>query len=289
MKQILIILVMFFLSHTAFAAEIDLIVPKEANVDQVLLININIGQLKQPANAVSGVLLFDPGSLNIQKIIDGGSVINLWLKNPQIVSDGKLEFAGVTPGGLMSGKLFSLEFTSKISGQQSIKLQDIKFVLNDGSGAAYESLDQEAQINFTQSTSTQVLIEDKQEKDIIPPLSFEIQLAQDKSIFNNQWFAVFNFYDQDSGIAYYEVAESNINSQENLNWEKSTSPYLLKNQSKVGYLFVKAVDKEGNYRVSVLKMEEKNNSLNKILAYGIIFLVFVVIFGVVKRFKKQNV
>lgn len=289
MKKFLIIFGIFFIFlNSAKAAEIELGLPAEAAVDQVLTLNVNIGQLKEPANGVSGVLIYDPKTIKINKILDGGSVVSLWLKPIEIVSEGKIEFAGVTPGGLISGKLFSLELISSTEGLQSIKLQDLKLVLNDGSGSSYMALSQEAKVNFI-ATSTQNTTLALKPKDITPPLPFEIQLGRDRTLFNNQWFAVFNAYDQDSGILYYEAAESKSNSQEELKWARTFSPYVLKDQSKKGFLFVKAVDREGNNRMGVIKLEEKTPILNEALIYVIILLLVGVIFVLVRRFKKQNV
>jgi hypothetical protein len=287
-KFLFIFAILFFFSHSADASEIEFIAPKEAFVGQVLTLDVKIGQLKEPVNAVSGTLVYDPKTIKISKILDGGSVVSLWLKPIEIVSEGKIEFAGITPGGLISGKLFSLELLSSTEGLQNIKLQDLKLVLNDGSGNSYMAIDQVAGVNFI-ATTTEAIIETPQFKDTVLPLPFEIQLGRDKTLFNNQWFAVFNAYDQDSGILYYEVAESKTNSQEGLKWNKATSPYVLKDQLKTGFLFVKAVDREGNSRLVVLKLLEKKQILNNYAIYVIIVLVIGVILALARRFKKQNV
>jgi hypothetical protein len=287
-KHLFITLIFILFYQTANAAEIELSAPKEFGVDQIFTLEVKIGQLKEPVNAVSGTLLYDPKAIKVNKILDGGSVVSLWLKPIEIVEEGKIEFAGITPGGLISGKLFSLELLSNTEGLQNISLKSLKLVLNDGSGKAYAALDQEVTVNFNSST-VQSLIEASQPKDKTQPLPFEIQLGRDKTLFNNQWFAVFNAYDQESGILYYEAAESRNSSQDNLKWEKTVSPYVLKDQSKTGYLFVKAVDREGNNRVVGLKLLEKKPILNKLVIYVIILLVIGVIFVIKRRFKKQNV
>jgi 1,4-dihydroxy-2-naphthoate octaprenyltransferase len=64
---------------------------------------------------------------------------------------------------------------------------------------------------------------------------------------------------------------------------------VLKDQLKTGFLFVKAVDREGNSRLVVLKLLEKKQILNNYAIYVIIVLVIGVILALARRFKKQNV
>ncbi len=289
MKKFLIIFgISFIFLNSAKAAEIELGLPAEAVVGQVLTLNVNIDQLKEPANGVSGALIYDPKTIKINKILDGGSVVSLWLKPIEIVLEGRIEFAGITPGGLISGKLFSLELISGTEGLQSVKLQDLKLVLNDGSGSSYMALDQEAKINFI-NTSTQNTTLALKAKDTTPPLPFTVEIVQDNTLFNNQWFAVFNAYDQDSGIAYYEIAESLVNTRDNLFWVKTQNPYLLKDQHRRSFVFVKAVDREGNETVMAVQPLIKSFNWNNTYFYVIIFIITVLILLIRTKFKKQNV
>lgn len=274
---------------TAKAAEVDLVAPKEIVQNQTFTLEVVLGQPKEPVNAVSGSVIFDSSEFKLNKISDGASVVTLWLQKPETSKEGQVDFAGVTPGGLLSGKLFTLELVAQKNQELKINLQNIKLVSSDGSGKSFVGEPVSLKVNVSTGTpeiinKTELFVDNQ------PPLPFTIEVARTESIFNNQWFVVFNAVDVDSGIDYYEAAESFVESETGLVWEKTKSPYLLKDQTRKSYVFIRAIDREGNKTVATLKpLSEKNNGLDESIIYVIIGLIILVAVVILLRRKKQNV
>ena len=94
-------------------------------------------------------------------------------------------------------------------------------------------------------------------KDTEPPESFVPEISRDELIANGKWFVVFVTQDKASGIDRYEIKESR---QKILTffsrWRVAESPYVLQDQELRSYVFVKAVDKNGNQRI--IKIAPRN-------------------------------
>ncbi len=89
--------------------------------------------------------------------------------------------------------------------------------------------------------------------DSTPPEAFTIGVYRDPSLFSGQWFAVFSTVDKQTGVDHYDVAEVPIpqltEPQEQWNWTRAVSPYLIKDQSMNEVIAVRAIDSAGNARV----------------------------------------
>ena len=91
-----------------------------------------------------------------------------------------------------------------------------------------------------------------------PPEAFGIQIAQDQTLFDGQWFAVFSTQDKGSGIDRYEIHETTraydvheLDTKQ-IPWIKAESPYVLHDQKLRRYVYVRAIDKAGNARVAAI-------------------------------------
>jgi hypothetical protein len=185
----------------------------------------------------------------------GNSILNLWIKNPEIKRGiGKISFAGGIPGGFKGNRGFlgKVFFESINSGEGSVFFEESSEVLlNDGFGTKANLKKEKAK--FSVLTEKLEIPEDQLkkeiEKDKIPPESFKIEINQYPSIFEGKHFITFNTTDKQSGVDHYEVKEGKRN------WEKAESPYLLKNQSLGEKIQVKAVDKAGNERIEEITPE----------------------------------
>ena len=78
-------------------------------------IGVFIDTKEELVNAIESNIIFDSSAFDFEGVVNGGSVINLWVSQPQVKEDGKVFFSGVTPGGYNGDKgyLFSLIFTAK--------------------------------------------------------------------------------------------------------------------------------------------------------------------------------
>lgn len=207
-------------------------------------------------NVIDGKIIIPEDLLSVLEIIDGDSIVNLWIKKP-IINNGKVVFSGMIPGGFKGvidpfkegyqpGKILSLILVAKNNGQGFIDLENMKVLLNDGLGteAKVTTSHLQFEINPEAAGSTGLL----PIKDPDPPESFEPLLARDPNIFNNKWFLVFSAQDKGSGIARYEIQETK-NKRPGKDWIETQSPYLLKDQRLNSYIYLKAIDKANNERI----------------------------------------
>lgn len=122
--------------------------------------------------------------------------------------------------------------------------------------------------------------------DRTPPLPFEPVRDHVAELFGDDWFVSFVAQDMESGIERYEVAEwpgPPLNDTSGLAWEVTQSPHLLKDQSLMSSVYVRAIDRAGNIRLAVLPpvagvfsqaMPHRAVSLELLLTLMVIALLF---------------
>ena len=232
------------------------ILDKNISINQQFKIDLNINTEKENINAVEGKIIFLPDYLELSEIREGNSVVNFWVEKP-VFKDGEIVFSGITPGGyiLDKGLIFSLIFKAKKQGNSLIKIENGNALKNDGNGTKSILKTSDLQINISGANQKQ---EDKTLEiiDKEMPDTFQPEVSQDSSMFDNQWFLVFIDQDKGSGIDKYEVKESKYNLFDFSKWVKTESPYLLIDQELQSNIFVKAYDKAGNVRI--VKLSPKN-------------------------------
>jgi hypothetical protein len=174
----------------------------------------------------------------------GGSVVPLWLEQPQ---RDHLSFSGVIPGGYegKEGKLFDLEF--KGGTNTNLSISNAKAYINDGEGTAADLVVTPLQVHVTEGITTLA------NKDMQAPVFSEVQIARDAALFGGDWFAAFNAHDEQSGISGYEIAERAGDSTEDidkLRWRAASSPVRLEDQVRQSTVFIRARDGAGNVAVT---------------------------------------
>ena len=250
---------------------------KEIGAGEKFKVGVFLNSQSDSINAVHGNIVFDPKLIEFQEIQNGGSILNLWVKQPYILSEGKLTFSGVAPGGFEGNKgyLFSIIFKAKKTGKASISSSDEKILLNDGTGLKAGITKAPLSFNITEKSSPEEFIP---LYDPDPPEPFAPQIVKDENLFSGKWFLIFNTQDKGLGIDYYEVLEK---PQKNSffappfyreeKWVKAESPYLLKDQSLQSVILVKAVDRAGNGRIEALE------PLNKLSWYKNFWIWIIII------------
>jgi hypothetical protein len=115
--------------------------------------------------------------------------------------------------------------------------------------------------------------------DTIAPEEFSLEVVQDPNVFEGLWFLVFDTQDKGSGISYYEVQERTREGIKANAWKKGQSPYMLKDQSLRSFIYVKAVDKAGNERISILSPLRPRALYQDYLTWvlGIISLIVIIL------------
>jgi hypothetical protein len=258
-NRIYIILMLTLLSLLAvpvFASEFSFNTQnKSVSVGEQFKIDLNINTNKENINAVEGKIVFSSDYFELSEIRAGNSIINFWIDKPAY-NDGGIVFSGITPGGyvLDNGLILSLVLKARKEGDSNISIQNGSALKNDGNGTKSNLKISDLQINISNTVKNQQ--ENLHITDNNPPDSFNPEIGQDPSLFNDKWFVAFIAQDKGTGVAKYEVKESLYNIFNFSKWITSTSPYMLTDQQLQSNIYVKAIDNSGNERV--VKLSPKN-------------------------------
>ena len=230
----------------------------EVGVGQEFQIDLILDAGSQDINAAQGKIIFPKNLLELKEIADGNSIINLWVEKPRYVDD-RIVFSGVIPGGFSGvlspyykggkpGKVFSLVLKAKSEGYGSIEIKDANILLNDGQGTPTKTTILNFQFSISKQTpDTKLQVPSL--KDADPPEQFSPEVFRDPNIFSGKWFLVFVAQDKVSGVEHYEIQETLFQEPSKNRWQTAQSPYVLKDQNRASYIFVKAIDRAGNERI----------------------------------------
>lgn len=264
-----LILLVPAISH---GAEISLSAePNEYLVGEEFLVDVNIDTEGELINAIEGKLYFKQSELEVVSIKDGNSSINFWVTKPNIVSQGFVDFSGVTPGGVR-GKdkyLFSVVFKPIKAGQTYVEVKEAKSLKNDGLGTRVKTDVNNLTVEIGLSDTAldgKMKFEDK-----IEPETFLPTVGRDSEMYEGRSFVAFSTQDKQSGVDYYEVKEGIFGK-----YVRAVSPFVLNNQDLDNIIYVKAVDLNGNERVVSIKPENYRNWYKRTEILGIIVLVILV-------------
>lgn len=262
--------------------------------DDIVGVDLFLDTEGESINAMAGKLEFPAEKLKLIEISDGESIINFWLEKPRINQE-KINFSGIIPGGYIGkkGKIFSLYFKTINHGPVNIVASDFEVLLADGIGTALPVRINNLSVEINEGRDKNL----KEEPKIIdrdPPEPFELVLGQNDLLFDGQWFLSFSSQDKLSGVEDYYVQENKINKNDlNDNWQLVTSPYKLKDQKLTSRVYIKAVDRAGNERISVwqhndAEMIYKNQRKYIFTAISVIILLsLTLLFLVYKKTKNK--
>jgi len=219
----------------------------------------------------------------LKEIRDANSIINFWIEQPKLEQAGIVGFSGIIPGGYQEerGLLFSLIFLPKNQGRGTINIQTTKALLNDGNGtAALLSISPyQFTISGTGKASLVSTIIDKER-----PESFIPKVVSDPNIFEGKYFLVFATQDKGSGIDHYEIKEAKYKFFDFFaKWITVESPYALQNQKLRSYIFVKAVDRDGNMQIEGISPQNPLAWYENYLVWFIIVITVLIFVLVIKK------
>jgi len=227
-------------------------------------------------NAFSGTLHYPPETLEPIAVIDGNSIVSMWITRPQLANaSASIVFAGITPGGFSGtgGILFSLLFKAKEAGSAGISVKDIEVLRNDGAGGKEPTMSRPLIFSVRQTSSGGYT----EPADQIPPESFAAFLGDDPQLFDGRSYLVFTALDKGSGVDRYLIAESRWPSFLfrifPLVWHETASPYAVANQDLTSTVYIKAVDRAGNERLSIYPPEYLLSGYEKAGFLAILMLV----------------
>lgn len=220
-------------------------------LDEGFTTTLTVDTENEEINALEGVVSVSSSLQNLNAQ-NGNSVIPIWIERPEY-QNGKIRFSGIIPGGFNGkGKLFEIQHPENPA--NFFELTSVRIFLNNPNG------------ELTTTTSHAVVYQKQQKSEVIdiyPPERFKPEIVSDQGIENGKYVLVFSTTDKGSGIDKYQIMEKGAG--ENSNWEDAESPYLIKDQSLESDIYVRAVDKSGNFIVSYLPAQNKTFSAQKLL------------------------
>lgn len=221
-------------------------------------VSILLNSEDESLNAVEGSISVHSSLGDVLSVTDSGSIVTYWVNPPKWDSQSRtISFSGTIPGGYSgnAGILFSLVLPA-YSGQNfsnAITFNSISALRNDGLGSSARITSKNFSFG-TENTSVDAEVKEQlytteDKKDNIPPEIFSPQLSRDERVFDNKWFINFSTTDKQSGVDHYEIQETRNGIIDPQKWERAESPYQLKDQELHSYIYVIAIDRQGNERV----------------------------------------
>ncbi len=245
--------------------------------DQVMPLDVLIDSDRESINAVEAEIWYPRHLLKPVSISDGDSAINFWIERPDFNQD-TIVFKGIIPNGYnrQGGLLLRIYFETLSAGtaQAVFDITSSRVLLNDGQGTEARTFFNNFVFEIFDNLPK---VEVAEEKDIYPPEDFMPQIGQNELIYEGEYFIAFSAQDKHSGIDHYEIQETRKNKPQDQKWEITESPYLLKDQNRQNYIFIKAVDKSGNERIVEVAPEFPESGYVKIFVYifGILACVWL--------------
>ena len=247
--------------------------------------NIGVGDLVRvdvlldsaiPINAFSGNLQYSSTLLEPIAVSDGNSIVSMWITRPAVRdADAPITFSGITPGGFSGtgGILFSAFFRVTAVGTARVSLSDAEVLRNDGEGGKEPTTIRP----LTLGIGAESLGGYAEPADQTPPEPFTALLGTDSQLFEGRAYLVFTALDKGSGVDHYVAAESRLPpflfqffSQL---WRDTESPYVLTNQDLTSTMYLKAVDRAGNERLSIYPPQHLLTGYEKVVLFVILVLV----------------
>lgn len=281
--QIVLSLIFICIPNYVFGAEFILSGNKavfyttdEFNVD--LILNTN----NENINAIEGKIVFPRDLLELKEIREGGSIINFWIDKPY-ASSNQVLFSGIIPLGYNNnnGRVLSLIFKGKKDGEGYISIADTKLLSNDGVGTSVVS--KSLNFEFSIDKNTKQSFENINISDFVSPETFKPEIVKYENIAFDKWLLLFSTDDKGSGIDSYEVREKKYKIFSLSKWIKTKSPYVLTDQALNSYIFVKAIDKQGNVRIIELVPKNPTPFYLNIEIYFVIILIELIYLAIHKK------
>jgi len=220
---------------------------------------------KNQINAISAGIFIPPEIAFVDAVL-GNSIINFWVEKPSFDESSRiLTFSGIVPGGFQGEKEPLLTIKIKTAGQEgkailTFNKEKTKIYLHTSEGVE-DSLELES-LTLPISEGKENMIVEIIDRYL--PEDFKPEISRDPNVFENKWFLIFATQDKGLGVDHYEVCEKKKKCV------VAESPYLLQNQDLDEEIVVKAVDKNGNERVTAIPSQKprvwyKNYAISSIL------------------------
>lgn len=279
--------------------------------DSLFKVDILVDTENSEINALGGSVSYQGDGLVLEDVRNGGSLVSLWLDEPALDKslNGRLEFNGIIPGGYSGSKgyLFSLIFKVDSSVDDSLRnkniainLSDVKVLLNDGEGTELKAKAVAKKIvpasdQATAGDNSNIHLSSaayQEAADRFPPEKFTPLIYRSPNETENNLYIAFSTDDKQSGMSHYEIAKNKnlTTNYQRLSWTKVTSPRIIEAGDLKQFVYVKAVDRQGNFQVAVIEPTATvaPSPLNKVIfVIGVCLVLLIVLLVIRRRFIKK--
>lgn len=279
--------VVFLRFNIATAAELKFTTPKLIEeTENTYAIDLNLDTQGENINLLESAIGYSSKNFELKEILTGDSIINFWIKKPEIQNE-KIIFVGSIPAGYLgtNGKVITLIFKPKVI----VTTLDLE-ILSDSNNLSRIFLNDSTateKIILANRFSFNLPIINKETPtiditDVEKPEPFNINIVESTLLQKDSAFVVFNADDTGSGIAEYEMAQADTSAEftanQSLNWEKVESPVVLNVLGAKRFLAIRAVDGANNQELSVIDLRPSKNILNfrTIFIVGIILVILII-------------
>ncbi|MBI2444713.1 MAG: hypothetical protein HYV42_05770 [Candidatus Magasanikbacteria bacterium] len=228
--------------------------PAEVAAGQATPVTLFLDTENESINALAGTITFTPAALSVTEASDGNSLVNFWLERPLPNATGTVRFAGITPGGFpgSAARILTLVVVPQAPGKTTLTITKPQVLRHDGAGTATSVTVAPLTLTAVATTTAPAL----PPVDTEPPEPFTPIVTRDPNLLDNRWVLIFSTPDKGSGLARYEAVESRRRLDDSdlatAPWAEVASPYLLRDQSLTSFIYVRAVDHQGNLRLSLV-------------------------------------
>jgi hypothetical protein len=256
-KSLTIVLIAFFLIgiHGAHASIASLVLlPSQSSGPDSPASPRRVGLVLntegEDVNAIEGVVSI-PAPFEIDSVSYGDSVVSVWIDRPAYsASSHTIIFSGIMPAGYAGEKGMILEFVlrSSVATSAHLDIPSMRVLKNDGKGTEAQVTRTPLDISLPEATATSTR---PAVRDDTSPEEFTAVVTHDSNLFGGDAALVWAATDKGVGIDRYEVMEVLSGSQDpELNqWHPAESPYQLHDQKLQSEIYVRAIDKAGNFRI----------------------------------------
>lgn len=285
MKKLFLLLSIFFIYATAFAADVSVIAPTTISNKGQFNVQVNLNTDNTSVNSVDITITYPKDILSFKGYKEDGAIKKIWLTSPKD-TNGVIHFSGIIPGGvdgvydpdkngLQPIPLVQLLFSAKGSGTGTFAIIHSDILQNDGVGTSLVHEDKNARIVVSLTSEQTVTNEsDYADKDLPDP--FVIEYIQSGLFSETPSMISFFATDASSGIEKYQMKNPNGS------WKDVVSPLPIPRGILKREVIVRAIDFAGNSRESDVEIPGIVSPL-QLLGIIIFCLACYFTFFVVKR------
>ncbi|MSU74906.1 MAG: hypothetical protein EXS55_00090 [Candidatus Magasanikbacteria bacterium] len=282
----------------AKAATINLIGPaRSVPVGSTFTVSAELKPDEVVINALEGTLEADTDRVVPRATSGANSIITWWVTAPVIQKRGVV-FSGIIPGGFQGvfspyakepepGKMFSVDFEAREPGSVTFSLSKVSLLSHDGKATVLPVTVVPLTVNIieSQGVAPAALL---RVSDTTPP-SLVAERAEHPMVAGGVKTVVFMGRDTQSGVEYYEVAETRESDAKPGAWKRATSPYILRDQLARHFVAVRAVDSAGNRAMVTLPPSVNLSPFYSVRIWSILVVsgvALLFVFGIRRRIKK---